>query len=72
MISLYFLRLPVPPESPVGPPVVVTLVVGHDEEPFASVGRADVRRLDERFLDAVANALKVWSYNVEVSEPKMS
>jgi len=45
--------------------------VGQDEEPFSFVGRADVRCLDERFLDSVTEAFKVGLNNVEVSIPKV-
>lgn len=48
------------------------VAVGHDEESLALVGRRDVLCLDERFLDAVANAFEVWLNNVEVSESKVS
>lgn len=48
------------------------VAVGQDEEPFALVRGADLRRREEAFRDAVAKALEVGANNVEVSEPKVS
>jgi len=48
------------------------VAVGQDEEPFALVWGADLRRREEAFRDAVAKAFEVGANNVEVSEPKVS
>jgi hypothetical protein len=56
IISVRFPPLDRVPEQARGVGQVVTLAVGEDEEPLASVGRADFRRREEACRKAVAHA----------------
>jgi len=44
---------------------------GEDEKPLAGVRGANVRRLEDDFLDPVASAFKVGADNIVVSDPKV-
>ena len=46
-------------------------MVGQDKEAFSLVCRPCFCRRNERFRDCVAKFFEVWSYNIEVSIPKV-